>query len=415
MTKTDKNLVCFEFFFLISFGLTNFIYPIVYYPTNSYFAIFEMPFNELIISKSTAIAFFAYSCYMLSISQINKEKTVKTKNFFVFDEKQIRTLFFLTLVSFILYVIAGGLTQLQSVYSGDGDIREVGIFSYFNNLLVLFCYLMLMFDFRQKNRRNMVIFMAFVLMFIVLLLMTGSRTQALAFGLILLTSFGLHIRRFRTVEVLVIMAVGVALMSFVALARVSNILEGDWVAEAQGKADFSSSFDLFSDLVTNNRNLYVLIDYADNVEHTYFTGMISDITSPVPGLFRLVSENSDLPVELMTGGALPTYLELGEDSAWGLGTNMVGEAYLAFGLPGVIFFFFVLGWIIRKSRAEMNYNIYAYVIYFLFVSHAVFYPRAPILYNPRNIIWSLLIIFVFMTFKRIGQGKNITEITREKN
>lgn len=404
-TKTDKNLVCFEFFFLIAFGLTNFIYPVVYYPTNSTFAFFEMPFNELIISKCTAIAFFAYSCYLLGISQIKKEEVVRREDFFVFDEKQIKTLFFITLACFFLYAATGGLTQLQSVYSGDGDIREVGLFSYINNLFVVFCYLMLMFNFRQKNKRNMVIFMIFVLIFIVLFLMTGSRTQALAFGLISITSIGLNVRRFRTIEVLIIIFVGVILMAFIALARASSILEGEWVADAQEKTDFTSSFDLFSDLVTNNRNLYVLVDHADNVQNTYFTGMISDITSPVPGLFRIVTNNSDLPLELMSGGSLPTYLELGEDSTWGLGTNMVGEAYIAFGLPGVIFFFFILGWIIKKSKAAKDYNIYAYVIYFLFVSHAVFYPRAPILYNPRNIVWSLLIIFIFVKFKEISEEK----------
>ena len=409
-TKSDKNLVCFEFFFLIAFGLTNFIYPVVYYPINSTFAIFGLPFNELIISKSTAIAFFAYSCYLLGISQIKNEELVREADYFVFDEKQIKILFFITMACFFLYAATGGLAQLQSVYSGAGDIREVGVFSYLNNLFVVFCYLMLMFNFRQKNKRNMTIFIIFVLIIIVLFLMTGSRTHALAFGLISITSFGLNVRRFRVFEILSIIIVGVVLMAFVALARASSVLEGDWLTEAQEKTDFTSSFDLLSDLVTNNRNLYVLVDYADNVENTYFTGMISDISSPVPGLFRLVSENSSLPLELITGGALPTYLELGEDSAWGLGTNMVGEAYLAFGLWGVVFFFFILGWIIKKTKAAKEYNIYAYVIYFLFVSHAVFYPRAPILYNPRNIVWSLLIIFLFVLFKRIRAGKSKDEV-----
>ena len=401
MTKKDKNLVCFEFFFLIAFGLTNFIYPVVYYPTNSSYTIFDMPFNELLISKCTAIAYFAYSCYLLGISQIRKEENLQKEAFFVFDERQIKILFFITLTCFILYAASGGLAQLQSVYSGEGDIREVGLFSYLNNLFVIFCYLMLMFNFRQKNKRNMMIYMISVLIIIVLFLMTGSRTQALAFALISITSFGINVRRFKAFEILIIIVVGVFLMVFIALARVSNVLEGDWVSEVQSKSDFTSSFDMFSDRVTNNRNLYVLVDYADNVEHTYFNGMLSDITSPVPGLFSAIANNSDLPVELMTGGALPTYLELGEDSAWGLGTNMVGEAYLAFGMPGVIIFFFALGWIIRKTNATKDYNIYSYVVYFLFVSHAVFYPRAPILYNPRNIVWSLIIIYFFMALRKI--------------
>lgn len=412
-TKINKSLVCFEFFFLIAFGITNFIYPIVYYPSNSTFAIFGMPFNELIISKSTAIAYFAYSCYLLGISQMKKnELTDPDRKPFVFDGGEIKVLFYITLLCFFLFVLSGGLSHLQNVYSGDGDIREVGLFSYVNNIFIVFCYLMLMFNFRQRNKRNMIVYMLFVMIFVVLLLMTGSRTQALAFGLISIASFDLNIRKFKSIEVLALIVVGVVIMAYIAIVRVNSVLDGDWVAEAEGKSDFTSSFDLFSDLVVNNRNLYVLVDYADNVDYTYFRGIISDITSPFPGLFSLILKHSNMPIELMSGGALPTYIELGEDSLWGLGTNMVGEAYVAFGLPGVVFFFFSLGWIIRKSRQEMNYNIYAYVIYFLFISHAIFYPRAPILYNPRNVAWSLLVIFAFMAFRKIKQGEKTTEIIK---
>ncbi|MCL2597356.1 MAG: O-antigen polysaccharide polymerase Wzy [Paludibacter sp.] len=409
VTKPDKNFVCFEFFFMISFGLTNFIYPVVYYQINPVFSLFEFSFNENLISKCTAIAFFAYTFYILGVTQIKKVETESSEVFFKFGEKQISILFFLTVGSFILFVIVGGLTHLQNVYSDGGDIQEVGIYSYFNNLFVVFCYLILMFVFRQKSKIKMLIFSAIVLIFIILLLMTGSRTQPLAFGLILITAFGINIRKLRTYEFLIILAVGISVMSFVVLARTSNISKNSWMEVAKDNIDFTSYFDVFSDLIINNRNLYVLVDYADNVQHTYFTGFISDITSPVPGLTRFIIENSNSPPELMTSTNLPTYWEFGADSQWGLGTNMVGDAYLAFGLPGVIFFFFFLGIIIRKSRAMMNYNIYAYVIYFLFVSHSVFYSRAGILFNPRYLVWSLLIIFAFQFFSRYKYKLNYTE------
>jgi hypothetical protein len=186
---------------------------------------------------------------------------------------------------------------------------------------------------------------------------------------------------------------GVVAMSFVVLIRNNDITQGNWIAEAQENANFTSVFDLFSDLIINNRNLYVLVDFADNVQHTHFFGMLTDIASPIPGLNRLLLDNINVPPELISGGALPTYLALGTDSSFGVGTNMVGEAYLAFGLPGVIVFFSLIGFVINISKRAMSYNIYAYVLYFLFASHAVFYPRAPILYQPRNIVWALLIVF----------------------
>src|SRR5674476_395366 len=55
--RKDKNLVCVEFFFMIVFWLTNFVYPIFYYPTNPEFSVFNNPFNIEVITKSTSIAY----------------------------------------------------------------------------------------------------------------------------------------------------------------------------------------------------------------------------------------------------------------------------------------------------------------------------------------------------------------------
>ena len=399
--KKERNLVCFEFFFMISFFFTNFVYPVFYYPNDPYISVFIRGFNQNIITKSTAIAYFAYTFFLLTVTQtksIPKEKSQKKP--FVISSLSLNLIFTFTLITFGLYVITGGLSAMREVYSGNGNINDVGIYSYFNNFFTIFCYLLAMFIFRSNSKFKVILYGITIIILIFLLLTTGTRGIILGIGLILITSFNDNVKKIPGIWVLLGVFVGTLVLTFVVFARSTDFTEGNWLESGIAKFHINSVFDLFMDLIINNRNLYVLIDYTDTHQLSYFSGMMSDITAPIPKLFGYIAENSNIDPELLLSGNLPTYLELGANSAYGLGTNMVGEAYYTFGLGGVVFFFSFLGFIIRKSRSAMNYNIYAYLIYFLFVSHAVFYPRAPILFNPRIIIWSLAILFLIINFTK---------------
>ena len=42
-------------------------------------------------------------------------------------------------------------------------------------------------------------------------------------------------------------------------------------------------------------------------------------------------------------------------------------------------------------------NVYWYLMSFLLVGHALIYPRAPLLFDPRLVTWSLLLLLIVMT------------------
>ena len=63
--------------------------------------------------------------------------------------------------------------------------------------------------------------------------------------------------------------------------------------------------DIFGDLIVNNRNLYVLVDYADTHELTFFHGMLIDIFSPIPRASSWLVKIFNEPIELLHGG-VPT-------------------------------------------------------------------------------------------------------------
>lgn len=396
------NVANFDFFFIFSYGMTNFIYPVFYKPNNPNYTVFELPFNDNIISKSTAIAYLGFTFFVLGISNYRKLKIkrAKTNNkpSFKINSLFIKSIFLVAILSFIGYVATGGLTVIQKVYSsGDGgNLTEVGVYSYFNNVFVICANLLAIFVFLIKDKMTKIMAFAFIIICGLVMLTTGSRTLILGLGLILIVSYGTFVKRITMPVMILFILIGSFFMTIIQASRSQEFSTKSWSTSASKNVEIESPFDIFNDLIINNRNLYVLVDFADEHQNVFFLSAISDLTSPLPGLFRYVSESMNVPKELISGGDLPTFIEFGPNSDWGLGTNLVGETYVGYSYFGVCIILFLWGFAVRKSYDASENNIYAFVIYFLLVSHAIFFPRAFYLYQPRTLVWSLILVFILL-------------------
>ena len=172
----------FDFFFIFSYGMTNFIYPVFYKPNNPNYTVFELPFNDNVISKSTAIAYLGFTFFALGISIYKKNKAVK-KNIkkeelptFKINSLFIRSIFIVAVISFVGYIATGGLTVMQKIYAGGdgGDILDVGVYSYFNNVFVICANLLAIFVFLVKDKLTKIVTFVFIIVCGLMMLTTGS-------------------------------------------------------------------------------------------------------------------------------------------------------------------------------------------------------------------------------------------------
>lgn len=397
--SSTGNAANFDFFFIFSYGMTNFIYPVFYKPFNSNVSVFELPFNNNVINKSTAIAYLGFTFFVLGISVYKKIKICaglkkEEKPNFEVRPLFLRLIFIVGMVSFIGYIATGGLAELQKAYSGvDGDLNTVGVFSYFNNIFVICANLLAIFVFLVKDKFTKIITFGFIAVCSLLMLTTGSRTLVLGLGLILIGSYGRFVGRIPIFRMIFFLLIGSFFMAFVQMSRGTEFSNDSWASQAGKNVVIESPLDIFMDMIMNNRNLYVLTDFADKFGNVFFLNAVSDITSPIPGLFSYILNLTNLPQEVLSGGALPTFLEFGPRSDWGLGTNLVGEAYVGFSYFGVCIIMFLLGYLVKKTYQNSAKNIYAFVMYSLLLSHAIFFPRAFYLYQPRTVVWSFIIIY----------------------
>ena len=397
LTNKRKHWLGFEFFFALSFFLVNFVYPVFYAPTERiYWSFFSFPFNDNFVTRSTALAYFGYAWYMLGatrILQLNREEPSEPT--FTITFQQYIWFFGITIVAWLLYIVTGGWAALQSVYAEGTNLRDVGIYSYFNNIFTIGCYLMAIFVFRLPKQQWW-FYLLVILSFMLILLSAGSRQLTVGLTLILVVNISMYVYHLKWWQVAIIVAGGSIVLFLVMVLRGEGLDYGAW-QQKLAHTKLEEFWDIYEDLIINDVNLFSLFGWAQENNPTWLQGMTLDICSPIPGLGGYVAAHSDLPPQMLHGGDLPSYLLLGPKATWGTGTNMIGEAYRSFGIVGTAIAMFLIGLWVKESYYRAKDNVYWYLMYFLLVGHALIYPRAPLLFDPRLVTWSLLLLLIVMT------------------
>ena len=178
-------------------------------------------------------------------------------------------------------------------------------------------------------------------------------------------------------------------MSFIGEVRNGNLMgNANTILE-------SSEFGVlgyFSDLFVNNRNLYVFYDFVEQESYTYGLTMVSGILSPIPFAQKLFVEITGIPYHFLGSADLSTFLEFGNQPPLGLGTNIVGDFYLAFGIIGVFILFSLLGRFVVFVREKMKNGSYMYaIVYLAIASDAIYLCRASYLDPLKIVVWTLLL------------------------
>jgi len=394
--RKNKNLVGFQFLFMIAFYFTNFVYPVFYYPYNPHFSLFEYTFNEKIISYATAVAFMAYSFYMLGLLFMEKKWEEETFSLKPIDFEKFSKFFFrLTIVSFFLYLATGGHSALASEYSGGGDLIEKGISSYIYILFYVAIILLTIFIFKVQNNKNRIFYLFIACALMLFFVFLGSRTLPLALGVTLLVSYNNNQKKIPNVVFLSLIGFGALFLTFIMFARTVSFTDQAYLQSGLQRFEINSAWDLGMDLIINNRNLYTLIDFSNESSNTFGLTMLGGILSPIPFLQSFVCRFFEIPPDLIGSATFNTYLDFGAGSTFGLGTNVVSDVYLAFGVIGVVSFFLFFGWIVGKAEYYSKSNVYWNVVYFMFVSNSIFLCRSGYFDNLRPLIWALVITYLY--------------------
>lgn len=389
--KKIENLFNFDTLFLLAFGITFFVYPIFLYPLNpQYFVMLSMPFNEDVITRATTLSFVGANSYMCGNLMFKRKivcRQVMTPSIKMPD---LKIFVFLLCIAFVAFIAFGGISYYRDLYSGKGN-AEGGLFGYFNivvRVCIIISVVLQFITIKQADcgfriSRVNKLLLLFLIFYSILLLSTGSRGAVLNALLVLTWAYTYYVKPLRLLHFIILVFVGAFLMTLIGLYRGGLNIEG------------FRFWDLFMDLIINNRNTFVAIDYVDKNGITYGESMLGYVLRIIPFLSGMVHKIFNLNPNETTSSMILTVETLGEEPEFGLGTSIIADLYLAFGTLGVIFFMYLLGYFIRYLEVGVErYRLHSVLIYAVLISCSVFMVRGEYFYSLNQIVISLFLFWL---------------------
>ena len=288
------------------------------------------------------------------------------------------------IILFLSMICTGAFHGLKSQYIGESYIVHP-ITNFISVLFKAFSVFICIANYKN-NKQSIYLILLFICC---AFLYVGSRT--IPMSIFILLFYYLYERyRFSLISIIIAAVIGGFLFSAIGDYRGGQEI-GNVISDSNVGA-----FEVAEDFIVNSRNLYALYSYVQENSITYGISSLAYILAIIPFSQSVVSNLFSIPPYMMRSEMITTATAISEDSSLGLGTHIVGDVYVSFGLPGVILLFYFLGYIIRYSRRKMQSGIWSgTVIYLCLLADSIFMCRGAYFVSLQSICWTLFFVVIF--------------------
>lgn len=399
-----KNFFNFNFIFSITYFFIYFVYPCFVYPiAPKAFYLFTFGFNDSVISKATALALVGYDSFLLG-TFFYKSKKIEI-------DKTYNKFYSIKLINIILTVLIPIFCLINISYIGRTYSRDIlwfskGIWGYISLFKNGFVYLGIAFMFSNhkkyiyKHTFEEKYFLFLVCIDTASILILGSRTIPLILVLILIYYYSEIIRPISFKRLILLITIGILALGILGWIRLGYSITS-MNNNGIGLLNFAS------ELIVNNRTLFVGVDYADE-KGTLISSFLVPFCGLIPFLQSIVINIFNIPAHEVSSALFFTFLEFGlgkNPDRIGLGTNMIASLYLGGKLIAVIVGMLFVGYIKEYIEKQKCKNIFLTLLQIIFIGCSVFWVRSEISHPfaefSRCVICYLLILFVYRSCKNV--------------
>ena len=151
------------------------------------------------------------------------------------------------------------------------------------------------------------------------------------------------------------------------------------------------------------KSTYYCLEYLEINGYSYGLTMSGGLSGIIPSLESNLINNYGVDKDDLGSAETLTRFVLGRERSYGLGTNIIADIYLSFGLVGVLVLMWVLGVFTRRCYlGTLNMNYFSIITYSVLVSYSVFLARTSYTHPVKLLLWCFIIgkINIFLTQKR---------------
>ncbi|MDO6693225.1 O-antigen polysaccharide polymerase Wzy [Aliiglaciecola sp. 3_MG-2023] len=389
-----------------------------------YFILFYLPYltysfglSDIYYSPFFSHTFVEHSNKAIILSNIGYlsfligREILPNKSADLSPENQRDYSFFVTSVIYIFFslilinLLATLPKMIQGAYSGSdvGSSTENGLYFLLNHFSLLVAAIFIAKKaLGQKISKLLMISILVVLFWCLVLLVLGDRNTFFIHGIVLLGGYFTFCRRISYVGLAATVFVGIALYGVIEQSR--KLEERSFSSIASSISDSEDNKSSFFEGSLNNTtiSLRASISYLEKTDES-FQGKFKAIG--LLGVIPLVRGMIVDPNDPFTNSAEVNTTEiLGANATWSVGTNIVSDSYLDFGVYGVVILLFIVGLFTKfvENGVRQNHGDLQYIVIYLFSLALISeLPRYAFSFPIRNLVWLFLLFFIYKKFFKV--------------
>lgn len=385
--KKKTNYFDFDTLFILLLAVIGFAYSVFIYDENEPFNIaFSLSFDVKFIPTGTILFVLGFQSYFWGSLAV-REKKLKEKLLDISKLAPINNtaLSIIVILLCIAFLLSGGVQFYRSIYFFNNNEAESGMVLQIISLLHAFAITAIATEFYNKliDKSHLISPVLIIAISIVILLMlyAGNRTLASQLALPIFGLYTLYFKDIRKLKFLIFVLIGTLLMWLIQFTRT-----GEQVESIEKGSEF------IRDLTIPTRSTYSCMEYIEQFGHTWGQNLLGGLIGAVPSFERLLVVSFGIDPRSLGSAEILTDYTLGPDPYVGLGTNIIADLFLSFGLFGVIILMSLLGFLVNWSQYKAKLmNYYSIIVYASFMSYSVFLARTTYTHPAKLIIWSLII------------------------
>jgi oligosaccharide repeat unit polymerase len=389
-----KNYLDFDTLFVMLLLIIGFAYPIFLIDQDSMFLYYyRMDLDSKRVNTGVVLFALGIQTYYMGALSV-KEKRKNSANVLKFIDTRFLILSVITLTG--LFIFFGGINYFQSIYRKDIVNYSSSLALQVMVLLHAVSIVVIATEFYNKrinkNYKISKLLIVTIGCMVLLMLYVGNRTFASQLILPILVLYALFFRNVNKLWLSVFFIVSVMSMSVIKTFRIGD--------DVKTPTSFAETF---IDLLIVTKSTYYCLEYLEINGYSYGLTMSGGLSGIIPSLESNLINNYGVDKDDLGSAETLTRFVLGRERSYGLGTNIIADIYLSFGLVGVLVLMWVLGVFTRRCYlGTLNMNYFSIITYSVLVSYSVFLARTSYTHPVKLLLWCFIIgkINIFLTQKR---------------
>lgn len=412
--KKDKNLnlknnkVKFSVLFLIGFLIVSF-QPFLdlglgfLQPNNHYLFI-----RSGIILKAFLCASIALNSYLFGSILFTAKNIYFVKEHNIRNRINIKPLKIINFLCFLFFLSQINTSYLDANTYGSG--REVSFLLGYAMLLyeTSFMALILIYiinngkksSFKKYLKQYEYNFIFFVI-YICIIIISGDRgpilymTLALLFGYLYLNEVKISATKLASIVI-----IGAVVISFLGMIRRAGVTLDTAISSKIENTYYPESFlPATKELATSVLTISTAVNKVpSSYDHFYGLFLFQNFSVIIPGLNSFLNSKIGIDANYFSSSVFLTYLSLGANAKWGVGTSAIADVYLDFGITGIVLIFILFGYLTKRLEVYVlgykHDNFLMVALYMLFFSFSIYIARSNLVVPLTKLTYVLVFYFL---------------------